>query len=104
MTMKIFPQTFGAIFNTSELKGVSPGDKVTLTVIGNLNSNANVFKFEGSDTVKVIQRKGRFTEEFENWNRARDEDLFARNYNDNDERWRDNNERWQGDSEHRQER
>jgi outer membrane protein assembly factor BamB/alpha-tubulin suppressor-like RCC1 family protein len=79
MTMKIFPQVFGAVFKTSELKGVSPGDKVTLTVTGNLKGN---LKFEGSDTVKVIQKQGKFTDEFEGWEKVRDEELFGKNYKD----------------------
>jgi hypothetical protein len=80
ITNKIFPQVFGAIFKTSELKGVSSGDRVTLTVTGYLKNNGNPLRFEGSDTVKVIKRQGKFTDEFEDWNKARDEDLFAKNY------------------------
>jgi hypothetical protein len=80
ITSKIFPQVFGAIFKTSELKGVSPGNKVTLTVAGNLKNNGNPLTFVGSGTVKVIKKQGKFTDEFEGLDKARDEDLFTKNY------------------------
>ena len=80
ITSKRFPHAFGAIFRTAELKGVSSGDKVTFTMTGMLTSNGKVLKLKGSDTVRVIQKAGRLTEEFENWERTPDEDLFARNF------------------------
>jgi hypothetical protein len=54
---------------------------ITLTVTGNLKHNGKPLKFEGSGIVKVIRKQGKFTDEFENWNQARDVDLFAKNFN-----------------------
>ena len=69
------PHTFGAIFRTSELQGVFPGDQTTLTIQGYLK---NKLKFEGSDTVKVIRKTGASTSEIPDWAAPRDADLFRK--------------------------
>jgi hypothetical protein len=82
MTMKKSPQVFGAFFRVSELEGVSPGDEVTLTVSGYLEAEGNLFRFEGSDTARIIQKHGNCRDESEGWDRGRDEDLLMRYYRD----------------------
>jgi len=76
ITTKVLPQYLLAVFRTSELKGVSPGNKVTLTVSGNLKGN---LRFEGSDTVKVIQKGGAKTDELLDWTTPKD-DTLLKNY------------------------
>ena len=80
ITSRSIPQLFGAIFRSSELEGVEPDDKVTLTVTGNLISNDKTLDFQGSDTVKVIAREGVSTGEVQDWMTPTDADLFAKYY------------------------
>jgi outer membrane protein assembly factor BamB len=67
-----------AIFKISDLKGISPGDKVTLTVTGKLKEN---LRFKGTDTVRVIKKTGCGTkDEILDWTTPKDADMFARFY------------------------
>ena len=78
ITTRVIPQLLGAVFRSSELEGVQPGDKVVLTVSWNLFSNDRTYEFQGSDTVRVIGKEGVATGEIQNWMALPDADLFAK--------------------------
>jgi PKD repeat protein len=77
----IFPRVFAAIFQTSALKGVKPGNKVSFTVTGEVKYNGNLLDFSGSDNVTVINvtfTTHDNTEDISSWSAA---DIFAKGYN-----------------------
>jgi hypothetical protein len=48
------PRVFGAIFRTSAVKCVQPGNNIPFTVIGKVKYNGQLHDFGGSDTVRVL--------------------------------------------------
>jgi hypothetical protein len=76
-----FPQVFGAVFQTSALKGVQTGNNVPFTVTGDVNNNGQLFDFSGSQNVTVINSKitGKdSTVDIPSWSAA---DIFGKCYN-----------------------
>ena len=73
---KFFPQTFGAIFRTQDLKDVKAKDKVTLTVTGQVISEGQTLDFSGGDTVRFFSLKSRARDETEDWDRQNDKNIF----------------------------
>jgi hypothetical protein len=71
-----FPLAFGAIFRTEELQGVKVGNKVELTVTGQVLSDGELLDFSGSDTVRVFNVKTRVRDETEDWDRQTEKNLF----------------------------
>ena len=60
--MKMFPQTFAAVFRREELLNIKPGNAVSLTVSGTINNNNQNIAFSGSAFIKIIS-KGAKTKE-----------------------------------------
>jgi len=56
MRFKLLPRIVGFVFKTSDLKGVGVGNKVTLTLNGELKNSGKTYIFSGTDTVKVISK------------------------------------------------
>ena len=75
--IKAFPNTFAAIFNREKLVNVKPGEKVQLTVSGIINKNGEKIGFSGSDTVKVISKKGTTKEAIDDVEKMTDEKVFS---------------------------
>jgi hypothetical protein len=73
---KLFPQTFGAIFRTGELKGVQVGSKQTFTVSGTVMFEEQPYAFSGDDTVRVFTLRTRVRDETEDFEHKGDKDLF----------------------------
>ncbi len=60
--LKLFPQTFMAIFSREKLVNVNPGDHIKFTVIGTINQNGQLTGFNGSDTIRVTNSFSRTKE------------------------------------------
>jgi hypothetical protein len=75
-----FPHVCAIIFKKSELKGVAPNEKVTLTVKGWLKVKGVPIPFGGSDTVRLISRKGWLQEDLSDVTNVKDEDIFRQYY------------------------
>jgi Bacterial Ig domain/FG-GAP-like repeat/PKD domain len=73
-----FPQTFGAVFKTADLQNVKVGNKVTLTVTGQVEFNGNPVDFSGSDTIRVFTLKNRNRDDTEDFERMSDKQLFEK--------------------------
>ena len=77
----LFPQVFAAIFQTSRLQGVKPGNNVPFTVTGEVNYKGQLLAFSGSDNVTVINATIATydtTRDITSWSPA---DIFAKGYN-----------------------
>jgi hypothetical protein len=87
--VKLFPRTFAAIFSREKLVNVKAGDSVPLTVVGTIKYNGQNVKFAGSDTIKVISKKGTLKEDIEGVDKMTDEKVFSQfnpGYDKNDEK------------------
>jgi VCBS repeat-containing protein len=73
-----FPQVFGAVFRTADLQNVKVGNKVTLTVTGQVEFNGNTVDFSGSDTVRVFTLKNRIRDDTDDFERMSDKQLFEK--------------------------
>jgi hypothetical protein len=74
--VKLFPRTFAAIFSREKLD-VKAGDSVPLTVIGTIKYNGQNVKFAGTDTIKVISKKGTPKEDIDGVEKLTDEKVFS---------------------------
>ena len=77
---KWFPHSFGVIFNRNKLKNVPVGDKVTLTLTGQLKHAGQVLDFEGFDTVRIINKYTKNKEEIDNDLTLSDDKIYERHY------------------------
>ena len=75
---KIFPRIVGFVFKTSDLKGVKPGNKVTLTVKGQLKDKGISYSFTGFDTVTVISKSGWQPTDIPDVSKLSDDQLFKK--------------------------
>jgi hypothetical protein len=77
---KWFPHSFGVIFNRNKLKNVPEGDKVTLTLTGQLKHAGQVLDFEGSDTVRILNKYTKNKDEIDNVLTLSDDKIYERHY------------------------
>jgi len=60
--MKMFPQTFAAVFRREELLNVKPGNAVPLAVSGTINNNNQDIAFRGTAFIKIISKAAKTIE------------------------------------------
>jgi hypothetical protein len=63
--VKWLPQIFAAIFSREKLVNVKPGEDVKFTVTGTINKSGQPVQFSGSDSIKVMSKKGSPKDEYE---------------------------------------
>jgi hypothetical protein len=71
-----FPNTVGFVFRTSDLKGINPGKKVSMTVQGELKNKGKTYTFTGADTISVISNPDWQLDDIKDVSRNSDDDLF----------------------------
>lgn len=76
--IKIFPRIVGFVFRTSDLKGVQPGNKVPLTLQGQLNNQGIMYSFTGTDMVTVISKPAWQPNDIQDVSKTTDDQLFKK--------------------------
>jgi uncharacterized repeat protein (TIGR01451 family) len=75
---KIFPRIAVFVFKTSDLHGVGVGNKVALTLNGELKNKGTTYAFTGSDTVKVISKPTWQPDDIKDLSKVSDDQLFKK--------------------------
>ncbi|MCK9592448.1 MAG: hypothetical protein M0Q91_10625 [Methanoregula sp.] len=74
--MKMFPQTFAAVFSREQLVNVKPGKAVPFTVSGTINDNGEIVAFRGSTSINVISKSQKTKEAINNMITLADNRVF----------------------------
>ena len=74
--LKWFPKKFIAIFSAQDLgTRIEAGDSVPMTVVGAIKNSDGLF--QGTDTIKVINKKDTKKEALDDWKKMTDEKIFS---------------------------